>query len=430
MAMLRATVLENRWIPHDPTEKQAEFLLLDNLEAFYGGAAGGGKSDALLMAALQFVDVPGYSAILFRRTYTDLALPGALMDRAREWLNGTEAHWHELDKTWSFPSGATLTFGYLEHEKDKYRYQSAEFQFIGFDELTQFTQSQYEFLFSRLRRLEGSWVPLRMRSASNPGGIGHDWVNRRFVDERTKIADRVFVPARLQDNPYIDREAYLRSLEQLDPITRAQMERGEWISVQPGGLFQRTWFRVVEDWPRAARLVRYWDTAATTPSPANPDPDWTVGVLMAMRDGQFWVVDIQRARLTPGGVQDLILQTAKLDGPGVSIRMEQEPGSSGKSIIHQYRRLLTGYDFDGVLPTGDKTVRARPLSAAVKAGNVSLVLGGWVADFLGELEAFPFGSHDDQVDAASGAFEFLTGVRAKPVPSLIVYHDPVSISPV
>ena len=105
------------------------------------------------MAALQYVEVPEYAAILFRQSYADLSLPGALMDRAHGWLFQTDARWGDLKKTWIFPSGATLSFGYLENENDKYRYQSAEFQFVGFDELTQFTESQYTYLHSRLRRL-------------------------------------------------------------------------------------------------------------------------------------------------------------------------------------------------------------------------------------------------------------------------------------
>ncbi len=100
-----------RYIPHTPTARQAAFLLLPDQEVFFGGAAGGGKSDALLMAALQYVDAPKYAAILFRRTYADLSLPGALMDRAHEWLDGTDAVWNEQTKTWRFPSGATLSFG-------------------------------------------------------------------------------------------------------------------------------------------------------------------------------------------------------------------------------------------------------------------------------------------------------------------------------
>lgn len=204
--MLAATVLENPWIPHDPTLKQAEFLLLSEREVLYGGSAGGGKSDALLMAALQFVDVPGYSALLLRRSYADLALPGALMDRAHQWLYGTSAVWNAAEKTWTFPSGATLTFGYLDRVNDKYRYQSSEFQFIGFDELTQFTEEEYTYLFSRLRRRADLPVPLRMRAASNPGGIGHDWVRRRFLLE-PGTSSRRFLPASLHDNPICSRRS-------------------------------------------------------------------------------------------------------------------------------------------------------------------------------------------------------------------------------
>ena len=208
-----------------PTVPQRAFLDLRATEALYGGSAGGGKSSALLMSALQHVHVPGYSAILFRRTYADFSLPGALIPRSHEWLQGTPARWNDRDKTWLFPSGASVTFGYLEHEIDKYRYQGAEFQFIGFDELTQFTETQYRYLFSRLRRRRTIDVPLKMRSSSNPGGIGHEWVRRRFIDEGTK--DRIFVPARLADNPYIDREEYERSLENLDPVTKQQLLNGE-----------------------------------------------------------------------------------------------------------------------------------------------------------------------------------------------------------
>lgn len=224
------------YVPHDPTPKQKQFLDLTCLEALYGGAAGGGKSDALLMAALMYANTPGYAALLLRRTYTDLSLPGAIMDRSHQWLEGTSAHWNGTDKRWSFPSGATLTFGYLDSERDRYRYQGAEFQFIGLDELTQFSERAYRYMISRLRRCAGVSVPLRVRGASNPGDIGHAWVKRRFIDGDTD--GTVFIPASLDDNPHLDREAYTESLNRLDAHTRKQLLQGVW-EMDSGGLVYR-----------------------------------------------------------------------------------------------------------------------------------------------------------------------------------------------
>lgn len=224
--VILAQRLRSPWSPHIPTTKQRELLECSALEVLYGGASGGGKSDALLADALRYAGVRGYSAIMFRRSYTDLALPGALMDRAHQWLCTTAARWRDRDKTWEFPGGATLTFGYLDGRMDHYRYQSAEFQRIYFDELTQFEERQYLYLFSRLRRRADATVPLAMRSASNPGGIGHDWVKQRFlIDPR----DRIFIRSTLRDNPHLDQARYLESLGQLDPITRRQLIDGEWV---------------------------------------------------------------------------------------------------------------------------------------------------------------------------------------------------------
>lgn len=393
---LQRTVLANPYIPHEPTIPQARFLLSLDRELCYGGQAGGGKSDALLMAALQFVEVPGYNAILFRRTFQDLSLPEALMDRAAAWLNGTDAKWNGIEHQWVFPSGAKLTFGYLQNANDRYRYQSAAFTFCGFDELTQFEESSYTYLFSRLRKLSGSHIPLRMRSATNPGGVGHAWVRARFVDTGKLI------PASLRDNPYIDQEAYSASLDMLDSVTRAQLKDGNW-TVENGILFKREWFPIVDDYPHDASLVRYWDLAATADTGKN-DPDWTSGCLMAQKDGRYWIVDMAHTRSTPLGVQQLIAQKAVSDSRRCAVWMEQEPGSGGVNTIDHYRReVLNGYDFRADKVTGSKMERARPLSAAAEAGNVSLVRGAWNESFLDELCAFPEGGHDDQVDAASGA---------------------------
>lgn len=392
-----------------PTVPQSAFLLLPHLESLYGGAAGGGKSDALLMAALQYVDVPGYAAIIFRRRFTDLTLPDALIPRSHDWLRGTDAKWNDNDYRWTFPGGATLSFGYLAAEVDKYRYQGAAFNFCGFDELTHFSETQYRYLLSRMRRPKGSAVPIRVRSTANPGGVGHEWVKRRFFTEGQEHG-RPFVPAKLADNPHLDRDEYRKSLAQLDPVTRRRLEEGDWEVRESGGYFKREWFKIVEAAPPRLRWVRRWDMAATEVSEQNTDPDWTAGVLMGERGGQFWVKDVRRCRRNPGDTEAFIKATAEEDGRDVEISMEQEPGSAGKSVVASLARgAFKGFSFTGKPSTGDKVERAKPFSAAAFNGNVFLVRGAWNGDYLDELEGFPAGGHDDMADSSSGAHEELSG---------------------
>jgi predicted phage terminase large subunit-like protein len=444
--------------PHVPTPRQSRFLRLTQREALYGGAAGGGKSDALLMAAMQYVHVPRYAAIIFRKTFADLAKPGAIMDRAKDWLAPRPGvKWNDNDKQFTFacPGGgkATLTFAYLQHEGDKYNYQGAEFQFAGFDELTQFSETQYKYLLSRIRRPKDvngdeplGRVPLRMRAASNPGGDGHAWVLGRFIDQaretttgkvwraadevpvdlmagwtwvrdlpfaddvgRTRHEDRAFVPAKLEDNPHLDTEEYDRGLQELDAVTRAQLRRGDWTVRPKGPLFDRSWFEIVDAAPARARRFRYWDMAATEERPGT-DPDWTVGARCAYDDvdGVLYVELVERFRERPAGVDARVKQAAELDGRNVPIAMEQEPGSSGVMVVDHYvRRVLRGYAVYGDKKTGSKIEMAKPLSALAERRGVKLVRGPWNGALLDELEAFPYGEHDDQVDGVSGAFRWL-----------------------
>lgn len=361
------------------------------------------------MGALQYVDVPGYAAILFRRTYADLALPEALMDRAAEWLGGSDAKWSGQDKRWTFPSGATLSFGYLDTEQHKFRYQSAAFQYVGFDELTQFSETQYRYLFSRIRRLKGVDIPLRMRSASNPGGIGHEWVRQRFVDQDARKTGRVFIPAKLDDlADVIDADAYRENLNELDPVTRAQLLAGDWDVREKGDKFDRDWFEIVERAPEGLTWVRFWDLAATEKTDDN-DPDATAGCLLGTNGkGTLYIGDMRRDWAGPGGVKALVKRTAEEDGREVRVRMEQEPGSSGKGEVATYAKELLGYDFKGTPSTGSKEVRANPVSAAAYSRQIKVLRGAWLQPFFDELEAFPEAGHDDQVDALSGAFAELT----------------------
>ena len=195
------------------------------------------------MGALAHVDKSEFHSLVLRRTFRDLKQPNAIMDRSHKWLDGTDAHWNAQDKRWTFPSGASCTFGYFDCERDKDQYASAEFSYIGFDELTQFPFGWYTFMFSRLRVNISSGIQPKMRGATNPGGIGHVWVFNRFVDPRTATAP--FISATLDDNPYINQAQYLESLSKVDKITRDQLRDGIWRNDASG-------------------LVYNWDTSRNT----------------------------------------------------------------------------------------------------------------------------------------------------------------------
>lgn len=347
------------------------------------------------------------------------------MDRSHQWWDGTEAKWRAQDHAWHFPSGATLQFGFLEKENDKLKYQGAEFHYIMFDELTQFTEAQYTYLFSRLRKLTAEElekygldynIPLRMRAASNPGGPGHEWVKKRFIGTPEVPIDhpnRIFIPSRLEDNPSLDQEEYEISLSELDPITRAQLRLGDWTADGRGGMFKKVWFHQEEDKPRHfTYLCRYWDLAATE-AKLGEDPDYTVGTLYGLDvDGETWVLDVQRIRESSATVEKTIRAAAISDGPDVDIWMEQEPGASGKALISHYRRnILAGYNFRRNIPSGKKDVRARPVSAAAEDGTVHVLLGSWNLAWYDELANYPDSAHDDQVDSLSGAHEVIQKVQ-------------------
>lgn len=197
--------------------------------------------------------------------------------------------------------------------------------------------------------------------------------------------------------------------------------QGRPIPAEGLGKFQREWFapalRVTRDAvPDDAKMVRRWDRAATDPKPGE-DPDWTAGALLATNGERTWCVDIFRFRGTPGENQTRIRAVAEADrenyGSRVKIRMEQEPGSSGKSDIATYQGVLHGFAFRGERSSGPKPLRADPVAAAAEAGTFVLCAGEWNHDWIEEAVNFPHGDHDDQVDAVSGAWEDLHGNSGK-----------------
>lgn len=173
-----------------------------------------------------------------------------------------------------------------------------------------------------------------------------------------------------------------------------------------GGRFKREWFQMVAGSPDAGDVVRYWDFAST-PEGDNPDPDWTVGAKVRLHDDMFWAEDIVRFRGSAYEVEVAVKKTAERDGRETHIVIEEEPGSSGKSVISNYSRMLRDYVVKPDKVTGSKELRADLTAAKLEAGTLVLQRASWNEELIDEHVQFNHGAHDDQVDALSGAVQYL-----------------------
>ena len=223
---------------------QEEFLAAGETDVLYGGAAGGGKSYAMLIDPLRFAHRSAHRAIILRRSMPELR---ELIDKSRELYPKAfpGAKYKEVEKMWTFPSGAKMEFGFLERDADVYRYQGQAYSFIGFDEITHLpTEFAWNYLGSRLRTTDPD-IEVYMRCTANPGGSGAHWVKKRYIDpappnDSFRGADgltRKFIPARLQDNPYLAKDGrYEQMLASLPPTQRQQLLEGNW-DVAEGAAF-------------------------------------------------------------------------------------------------------------------------------------------------------------------------------------------------
>ena len=439
--------------------------------AIFGGAAGGGKSMAIVLEPTRHVTTkPGYRGLFVRQTSPEIRQGGGLWDKSRAIYPGLGAHAREHEMEWVFPSGARVKMAPIEFDSDVHSHQGAEYAFIAVDEVTHFSPYVFWYLVGRLRTTCGvrpylratcnpdpdsfiaeliSWwidddgYPIKERAAVlryfMRDGEHLIWGNSKDdvlaqvpelaekmraqgVDPHDVVMSLTFIPSTLDDNPALKRAdpTYIARLMILPPVERARLLGGNWkVRHQAGTRFQEAWFRVVDERaPAGARRVRYWDLAGSK----RRRSDFTAGCLLAaLPGGDVLVEDVLNVKLRPDEVEQLIKDTAHQDGRDVEVWIEEEKGAAGQFVVdHFARTVLPGFVVQGSsVAEGDKLQRSKPASSAAAPprdeqnrasaahGRVRVLRAEWTHAFLRQLEAFPDGNHDDMVDAFTGAFNRL-----------------------
>lgn len=445
---------------------QEQFLATSADICIYGGAAGGGKTFGLLMEPLRYMNVRGYNAAIFRREYTQITSPGGLWETSHAIYGRVlGAQTRKTPKLhWRFRSGATVTFAHINYESEVQSWQGSQIAYIGFDELTHFSEHTFFYMLSRNRSTCG--VKPYVRATCNPDA--DSWVSdfiSWWIDQDTgypikersgklrwmvRISDEIvwgdtrseaveaaitagisemeaetmpksvtFIASTLQDNKILMKTdpSYMASLQALGLIDRERLLYGNWkIRPQAGKFFKRTQIpadgyreRLPDDiiyWCRA------WDIAATDEDEKG-DPAYTAGVLIgARKSGRFLVADVVNQRIKAGDVETLILMTATADrkkyGFNYKVRIPQDPGAAGKIVAKQYVNRLAGFDVKAEPVTGSKELRASPFAAQWQNGFVEVLIAEWNEAYFSQLESFPDSKYKDMVDASADAFNELT----------------------
>ena len=421
--------------------------------AVIGGAAGGGKTMALLLEPLRHIHNPRFSAVIFRRTFPQITQEGGLWEEAGNLYPQIGAVPRKSTLSWVFPSGATIRFAHLVHEKNKFDYQGAQIPLIEFDEATHFTADQFWYLLSRNRSMSGVKPYIRMSCNPDPESFVADliewwidedgypirersgvlrWFKRLgtdlvWGDTREELLDPknpavqpksfTFVPALLDDNKILEQvdPGYRARLMALDYVERMRLLFGNWrVKPSAGTLFNRDWIQIVDRVPETGTDCRYYDLAATIKTLKKTDPDYTASVLMRYAHPDFYIVDVQNLRAGPAEVENLVKRTIEEDFAAARehdryyrARWEIEPGSASMRESARWSRDLGGIDAYGDPVRLDKITRAKAFLSAAQNGRVKALQADWTNKWLDHMHNQPEIPHDDMWDATSGAFNQL-----------------------
>lgn len=424
--------------------------------AVYGGAAGSGKSFALALEPLRHCHVPGFSAVAFRRTSTELQGSGSLWEAMREIYPQLGGKGRENRLDFTFPSGARVEARHLQYDHTVHDHKSKQYTLLLFDELSSFTAAQFWYMLSRNRSTCGVkpyvragtnadpdcfvaelidwWIDDQGYAISERSGVVRwfvrDPVSEELVwgDTREELVGRfagveplsfTYVAAKLEDNPILEDKdpTYRARLNALPRIERMRLLDSNWkVRASAGMYFKQHNFRLVNaPTDQVVSAVRAWDKAATEPSPQNKDPDWTRGVLMGRyKDGRRVIMHMASERGSPGKVDRLIENTCMMDGTKVLVAFWKDPGQAGVvDSVHNMKIIADKRARSVFEPTTNNLeTYAGPLSSRAETEGIDVVSGPWVKQMIAEFENFgSHRGHDDIVAAAALAEIYLTRMR-------------------
>lgn len=407
------------------------------------------------------MDEPRFGAVIFRRNFTQIDAQGGLWDGSIDLYPYCEGNPNQSKKRWTFPSGARVGFAHLDHEQTKLKYHGAQIGWLGFDELQEFSETQFFYMTSRNRSL----CPVKSQIRATMNADADSWVAgfiEWWIDEKTgypieerggviryffrdgetivwadtaeeikelfagstgrhKIEPKsfTFIPADIYDNPILLEKdpTYLSTLMSLLPVEKERLLENNW-KIRPGGgkFFMREWFKKIQHAEHGGTLVRFWDFASTEgdwreTSKKKDGPSYSAGALLRRKGDRWYIEDMINVRKGPGGVEELFKATVRKDreyakktGANLLVRWEVEPGSASKRESYRLSLSVADLDAEGIPPQGDKLVRARPFAIRAKAGDVYVLEEAWTDDLLRTLHHIPDSGHWDQMDALSGAY--------------------------
>ncbi len=445
---------ERSELPCPQKGMQAQFYDSDVDIDLAGSGAGTGKTLALLLIHTRHIDNSEYRGTIFRRTFSQITNSGSLLDESFKVYPLFDGVFNQKSMRWRFPSGATIDFRHLQHEKTKYEWQGAQITGLCFDELTHITESQFFYLLSRNRSVSG--IKPFVRATCNPDA--DSWVsklvqwylddNKQFPDMNKSGVIRYFVnyqneliwssneqelinkfgensvksftfrPGSIYENKKLieANPEYLTNLENLHPVERSRLLFGDWrTKYESGTIFDRSWFEVINEHFNThdledAIVIRFWDFAATEKEQAKSGTSYTVGCKMAkFSDNYYVILDLWFDQIKGGEVFNQVVKTGHQDSNQCLIAWEQEGGSSGKTLAETYQEKLIeeGLQGEGVKPMGNKLTRALPFATAAQKNKIKLIRAGWNDQFLNACQEFD-GTHksliNDIIDACDGAY--------------------------